>query len=264
MVLGPVDRVTVDPAFNEVVVEGRDLTASLIEARTQESFENQTASEIATILALRHGLVPVITETTGLVGRNFQNDHVRTTLDQHARSTTEWDLLVRLAELEGFDVWVGGQVLYFAPLASDLEPLVLRPQDCISMRLERSVALTAGVSVSVKSWDCRGTQTISQTASTSASGDGAAGYVLVRPNMTVDAAQVLANRAVSLMAQHGRVLTIDMPGDLRTNPRGLLGIEDTGTDFDGLYLITAVERRMSFDHGFYQTVEARIPPWTTF
>jgi phage protein D len=264
MILGSVDRVAVDPALNEVLAEGRDLTAGLIEARTQESFENQTSSDIATILAARHGLVPVVTPTSALVGRNFQNDHVRSTLDQHARSTTEWDLLVRLAELESFDVWVDGETLYFAPLAPDPEPLLLTPQDCISMRLERSTALTGGLSVSVKSWDCRGNQTISQTASTSDFGDGAAGYVVVRPNMTADVAQGLANRIVTLMAQQGRVVTIEMPGDLTTAPRDSLAIADTGTDFDDIYMITSVERQMSFEHGFSQTIEARLPPWTIF
>jgi hypothetical protein len=82
--------------------------------------------------------------------------------------------------------------------------------------------------------------------------------------MTSDAAQGLANRIVALMAQQGRVIIIEMPGDLTTTPRDSLAIADTGTDFDGLYMITSVERRMSFEHGFSQTIEARIPPWTTF
>lgn len=264
MIVGPVDRIAVDPARDEVIVDGRDFTARFIEARTQESFENQTSSEVATTLATRQGLVPAVTPTTNLVGRNFQNDHVRTTLDQHARSTTEWDLLVRLAELENFDVWVDGSTLNFAPPALQSNPLFLVPQDCISMRLERSLALTAGLSVSVKSWDCRGNQTIAQTASTSGYTASSASYVVVRPNLTADAAQSLAGRVVALMAQQGRVVSVDMPGDLITQPRGTLNISQTGTDFDGLYMITSVERWMSFQHGFTQTIEARIPPWTDF
>ncbi len=264
MIVGPVDRIAVDPAINEVTVEGRDLTARFIEARTQESFENQTSSEIATTLAMRQGLVPAVTATTNLVGRNFQNDHVRTTLDQHARSTTEWDLLIRLAELEKFDVWVEGSTLNFAPLALQPDPILLIPQNCISMRLERSLALTAGLSVSVKSWDCRGNKTIAETASTSGFTGSSASYVVVKPNLTADAAQSLANRVISLMAQQGRVVSIDMPGDLTTFPRDTVKISQTGTDFDGLYMITSVERWMSFQNGFTQSIEARIPPWTDF
>jgi phage protein D len=264
IITGPVDRIDVDPASGEVVVEGRDLTARFIEARTQESFENQTSSDIATTLALRQGLLPLVTPTTNLVGRNFQNDHARTTFDQHARVTTEWDLLTRLAELEGFDVWVDGLTLNFAPVALGVVPLILTPQDCVSMRLQRSLALSAGLSVAVKSWDCRGSQAIVQTASSNGASGDPASYVIVRPNMTADAAQTLAQRVLSQMAQQGRCISIEMPGDLTTSPRGSLVVANTETDFDGVYVITAVERRMSFQDGFVQTLEARIPPWTDF
>ncbi len=264
MITGPVDRVEVDPARAEILVEGRDLTARFIESRIQENFENQTSSMIAATLAARRGLVPAVVPTTGLVGRNFQNDHSRTTLDQHARVTTEWDLLIRLAEQEGFDVWVSGQTLYFAPVSQTTLPLVLRPQDCLSMRLQRSLPLSAGLSVSVKSWDCRGTQAIVQSAVSDGASGAAPGYIVVRPNMTAGAAQSLAQRILSQMAQQERCISIDMPGDLATQPRGLLSVLETGTDFDGLYVITSVERRMSFQEGFTQNLEARIPPWTDF
>ncbi len=264
MIIGPVDRVDVDPARGEVVVEGRDLTAGFIEARIQENFENQTASMIATTLAVRRGLTPAVVPTTDLVGRDFQNDHARTTLDQHAKSTTEWDLLVRLAEQEGFDVWVDGTTLYFAPVSLSSLPLVLTPQDCISMRLQRSLTLSAGLSISVKSWDCRGTQAIVQSAASSDYSGDTPNYIVVRPNMTAEAAQTLAQRILSQMSQQERCIAIEMPGDLTTQPRDSLSVVETGTDFDGIYVITAVERRMSFHEGFTQTLEARIPPWTDF
>ena len=264
MITGPVDRIDVDPARDEVIVEGRDLTARFIEARIQENFENQTASAIATILALRRGLVPAVVPTTSLVGRDFQSDHSRTALDQHARSTTEWDLLVRLAELEGFDVWVGGLTLYFAPAALAAVPLNLTPQDCVSMRLQKTLPLTTGLSVAVKSWDCRGTQAIVQSAASGGVSGDAPDYVVVRPNMTAEAAQSLAQRILSQMAQKGKCIAIDMPGDLVTQPRDSLLVSNTGTDFDGVYVITSVERRMSFHEGFTQSLEARIPPWTVF
>ena len=264
MIVGPVDRVDVDPACGEVLLEGRDLTAAFIEARIQENFENQTASMIAVTLAVRRGLIPDVVPTTTLVGRDFQNDHARTTLDQHAKATTEWDLLVRLAEQEGFDVWVNGRSLNFAPASLGSFPLVLRPQDCISMRLQRSLALSAGVSVAVKSWDCRGMQAIVQSAASSDYAGDTPNYIVVRPNMTPEAAQSLAQRILSQMSQQERCIAIDMPGDLTTKPRDSLLVAETGTDFDGTYVITAVERRMSFHEGFTQTLEARIPPWTDF
>lgn len=264
MITGPVDRVDVDPSRGEVLVEGRDLTSRFIEARTQENFENQTSSMIATTLATRRGLVPNVVATSTLVGRNFQNDHAQTTLDQHAKVTTEWDLLIRLAEQEGFDVWVSGQSLNFSPVDQGALPLVLTPQDCISMRLQRSLPLSGGLSVAVKSWDCRGTQAVVQTASSSGAAGGVPDYIVVKPNMTADAAQNLAQRILVQMSQQERYISVDMPGDLTTQPRGALSVLETGTDFDGVYVITAVERRMSFHGGFTQSLEARIPPWMDF
>jgi phage protein D len=259
-----VDRVDVDPARGEVTAEGRDLTAKFIEARTQENFENQTSSMIATTLATRRGLAANVVATSTLVGRNFQNDHAQTTLDQHAKTTTEWDLLIRLAELEGFDVWVDGQTLNFAPASLQTFPLVLTPQDCISMRLQRTLPLSGGLTVAVKSWDCRGSQAIVQSASSSGASGGVPAYIVVKPNMTAAAAQSLAGRILAQMSQQERCISIDMPGDLTTQPRTSLSIQETGTDFDGIYVITAVERRLSFHEGFTQSLEARIPPWTGF
>ena len=57
--------IAANPALsNEVIalLDGRDLTARLIEARTQESFVNRTASEIAELLALIDSLAPGLYE----------------------------------------------------------------------------------------------------------------------------------------------------------------------------------------------------------
>jgi hypothetical protein len=115
LVQGAVDRVSLDPTFRLVYLDGRDLTASLIETPTQETFANRTSSEIASVLAARHNLTPRVSATSTPVGRYYQSEHDRTTLNQFSRTTTEWDLLVFLARHEGFDVFVQGQALYFQP-----------------------------------------------------------------------------------------------------------------------------------------------------
>ncbi|HEX3399911.1 MAG TPA: hypothetical protein VHT74_06265, partial [Acetobacteraceae bacterium] len=43
LVQGAVDSIMIDPTLGMVHLEGRDLTASLIETRTQETFSNRTA-----------------------------------------------------------------------------------------------------------------------------------------------------------------------------------------------------------------------------
>ena len=122
LVQGAVDCVNIDPTLGLVHLDGRDLTASLIEARTQETFANRTSSEIASLLAGRHDLTPHVSPTSTPVGRYYQSEHDSITLNQFSRATTEWDLLVFLARQETFDVFVAGQGLYFQPTAqgSDL------------------------------------------------------------------------------------------------------------------------------------------------
>ncbi len=264
LIYGAVDRLDVDVGRGLVRADGRDLTSRFIAARTRESFENQTASEIATTLAARHGLQAAITATTNLVGRNYRSGHSRVTLDQHARSTTEWDLLIRLAEGEGFDVWVEGQVLNFAPPDQMANNLLLAPSDCMAVRLRRLLMLSGGLEVSVKSWDCRGQKAVVQTAISATGTGGAGSYVVVRPNLTDEAAQAMAQRLLTQMSQHERCISIEMPGDVTTKPRDLLTLVDTGTDFDGAWTITEVERRIDFQQGFVQVLEARLPAWTAF
>ena len=110
---GAVDSVEIDLLGDAVRLTGRDLSAQLIEARAQGTFANQTSSEIATALAGRHGLSADVQATTTPVGRYWQLEHDSLVLDGFARATTEWDLLVALAQYEGFDVWVQGTTLHF-------------------------------------------------------------------------------------------------------------------------------------------------------
>ena len=118
LVQGHVDTVDLDPIARAARISGRDFTASLIETRTQETFANCTSSEIAELLALRHGLQAQVTKTATPVGRYYQDEHDRLTLDQFSRAISEWDLLVFLARQEGFDVFVSANVLYFQRAAS--------------------------------------------------------------------------------------------------------------------------------------------------
>jgi phage protein D len=266
ILLGDVDRIEIDPIGGEVRIDGRDLTSRLIAARIDQAFENQTASEIAILLAGQAGLQAAVTPTTQPVGRYYQNSHTRTALDQHARVTTAWDLLIRLAEYEGFEVWVDSETLNFAPASNAFGILLVTQGDCISLELERSIGLSNPLEVVVKSWDSLGQQAVRQTASAggAVAADGTpTRYVIVRPNMNAAAALTLAQNTVDQMASHARTIRLEMPGDLTTTPRMALALSGTGTDFDTTYVISAVERRLSFQHGFTQSVQARSPYWTT-
>jgi phage protein D len=270
LIQGLVDTVVIDVLTGSLQIEGRDLTAAMIENRTQETFANRTSSEIATIFAQRHNLTPVVTPTKTPVGRYYQNEHDRIALNQFSRSMTEWDLLIFLAGQEGFDVFVSGTSLYFQPTSGLLAiPYTVTPADLQELRLERSLTLARDIIVTVKSWNSRQqnafTQTVrssGQQADLSGSGGGSQTgspqhYVFVRPNLTMNDALNLAQQKAAELAQHERVWEATMPGDLTLDPRTPIQLVGTETDFDQIYFIDVIERHLSMDHGFVQRIRAK-------
>jgi phage protein D len=261
IVQGTVDVVEIDQLRAAATLEGRDLTALFIESRTQETFANRTASEIARLLAGRHGLTPQVTPTTTPVGRYYQDEHDRITLDQFSRATTEWDLLVFLAQQEGFDVFVSGSTLFFQPPSSTADAVQLTPDTLVELRLERSLIFSRDIEVTVKSWNSRQQSAFTQTARSSKPTGGSAGglaagpvqrYVFVRPNLTLDQALQLAQRKLAELTRHERVFHATMPGELALSPRSLIALSGTGTAFDQTYFVDVVERSLSVESGFVQ------------
>ena len=264
LIEGEADQVELDPIRRIATLTGRDLTARLIEARTQESFSNRTASEIATTLAQRRGLAADVAPTGTPVGRYWQLQRDRITLDQFSRATTEWDLLVTLAGLEGFDVWVSGRTLHFRPRAATPAPsATLRATpglaNVTALRLERALTLSRDIEVVVKSWNSRQQQSFLRRARRRRGSSGAEPqrYVFVVPNLTPDEALKLAQRKLEDLTRHERRITAEMPGELRLSPRQRIRLDGTGTDFDQEYWIDEITRSLHPSHGFTQTLLAR-------
>lgn len=274
LIQGVVDTVTIDPVIGQLRLEGRDLASQLIEARTQETFANRTASEIATLLAERHGLTPVVSATATPVGRYYENEHDRITLGQFSRATTEWDLLVFLAQQERAEIFVAGNELHFEVNQSDAQTQLLqqtlRPTDMIDLHLERSLTLARDIEVTVKSWNSHNQSAFSQTARASrqkgggltGSGQGThAGkpqrYVYVRPNLTPDAALKLAQQKLAELTRHERVIEFSMPGELSLTPRSRLALIGTATSFDQTYYVDTIDRRLNIETGFTQRIRAK-------
>ena len=121
LIVGRVDDADWDVAGRVLTLSGRDLSAALIDNKTAEKFQNRTASQIAQTLAARRGLSAAVQGTDTPAGTYYEIDHAVTTHEE-----TEWDLLVYLAEREGFDVWVAGETLHFQPP----RPPTARPTWC--------------------------------------------------------------------------------------------------------------------------------------
>lgn len=265
LLTGRVDTVAIDPVRRILRISGRDLSAGLIEAKSQGMYSNQTSSDIAIALAEHHGLIPNVTSTNTLIGRYYQSEHSQTNLNQFSWSTTDWDLLAFLARQEGFALSVVGTTLNFGPAAlRATSPYPVCLEDCININLERSLTLAQDLRVTVKSWNSSQksafVQTVCGTTESNATSGGSSPsqqYLYIHPNLTPDQALKFAQDKLAELSLHERVVELLLPGDLSLLSSTTLALSGTYTEFDQVYYIDSVETRLSAKSGFAQYVRAR-------
>lgn len=279
LITGEVDSVDLDVASGLLGLAGRDFTAALIEARTMETFQNQTASQIAQTIATRHGLSAVVTPTTALAGVFYQQDHIRLSLGEFARARTEWDILTYLAQHEGYDVWVQGTTLHFQPQPSpgtaDFAVTLTRgPGGSLDANVEhlrclRALTLAKDIEVEVRSWNSRrqygftksaraiGAKVAAVQPASNQVGTTTQRYVFVRPNLTEDQALQLAQQMLEQLGRQERNVEIVMPGETSLSPRSQVAIVGTGSSFDQGYWVDSIERHIDMHSGFRQTLRLK-------
>jgi hypothetical protein len=79
----------------------------------------------------------------------------------------------------------------------------------------------------------------------------------VRPNLTEEQAQRLANQTAAEITRHERLVSVDMPGELTLTPRNMARLQGTGTSWDQTYFMDHIERSISFDEGFRQSLRLK-------
>ncbi|OYV24831.1 MAG: hypothetical protein B7W99_00305 [Rhodospirillales bacterium 20-58-10] len=247
--IGQIDNVRIDILDRTVQLCGRDLSARLIDTEISEAFLNQTSSQIVQLIAARHGLTPNVTPTSTSVGQYYELDHARSVLGINSRSGSEWDLLSRLAQLENFDLSVTGTVLNFN-MNTAQSPLALNVHDCINLYID--VAKTLPVSTSVKSWNTRSKNVISESSGIAIGASAS----LIKPNLTTGQAQELVKYHQKCLMQHSSILIAKMPGELDLMPAIPVFLYGTESTLDQVYMIDSVVREITTDQGFVQTLRA--------
>lgn len=262
LVRGYADCLSVDAMKGRVRLEGRDMTSVFLETPVARMFPNQTASEIASVLASNHGLAASVTATTQPVGRYYQNDYTSMALESFSGHLSEWDLLSALAGYEGFDLFITGETLCFHPPQSGMPVRVIYPQEASSIVLRRTLRLVGAISVTVKSWNSHQGATVAETCTTQSDtlepgspAQQALSFVELRPNLTPAQAQNIAQRRLNELIPHRRCVEITMPGDTTLLARDHVAIAGTGTDFDQVYFIESIVRSIGRE-GFRQRVRA--------
>jgi len=271
LIVGRVDEVELCPLERTLRLTGRDLSSRLIDAKTAEKFQNQTASQVVQTLAARRGLTADVVATTTRVGRYYEIDHARITTEQ-----TEWALLSWLAQEEQYDLWVGGTTLYFHP---SLDPAVTAPRPYLWVepgdqgpgiatldrpRLKRSLTIAKDIVVKVHSWNQAKEsgytiQTKMPRASSVSSDGEAQTYVFTRPNLEWDRAVAYAQQMAAEISRHEYVIEAEGPADLILSPRQLIKTTGFG-GWDGVYTVDQVERGFSVPGGFRMSWRAKNHP----
>jgi phage protein D len=268
LIVGQVDEVEIDPVDQSMVLSGRDLSARFIDNKTAEHFQDQTASQVVQTLAKRRGLKASVTETDIDVGTYYELFHVDITREQ-----SEWDLLMFLAEREGFDLWVSGETLNFQPpVAEDSDPYVLlwsdqgkgnRVCNLQDLKMQRSQTLAKDIIVKVRSWNQTHEKAFVAEAKRNGakkgqrSGGSAQIYTFNVPNMSLEQAQQYANTKLEDISKHERVVTGTLPGDSLLSNRSLVKLVGTGTSWDQVYHVDTVTRRMSVTEGYAMEFRAK-------
>lgn len=269
---GKSDDATADWVERTLTLTGRDLSAPLIDTKTSEKYINQTASQVAATLAGKYGLTPVITATSGNVGRFYKSDHVDLKSER-----TEWDLLTWLAREEGFRVYVKGRELHFEPepTGNSGTPFALRREasgtrteagNYVAMRTARTLTVAGDIEVTVKSWNGKKNRTYTATAKRTGKssglqrGGGKKGkqkYRYTFPGLDQDGCQKKAQQLLGELSKHAMKLSFSGEGIDAFFITDSINLTGTDTAWDQTYHPDSIHREMSVEDGYSWSVEAK-------
>ncbi len=275
VITGRVDDVEMDDEQLTLTLTGRDRTADFIEAPFEgDTYQNMTSSQVAQQLANRHGMVCDTVATSTKVGTYFHGNSAKLRNNEN-----EWDVLTRLAEEEGFDVWCEGNILHFKPSESSSQQLYRisyvpnqggQPHagTLTGLRLRRSLLVAKDVVVRVKSFSAKSGKSVSVERKSAqrrgSSSKGAAGlgsgkqvYTLRIAGLTQQQAEAFADKKLKEISLHERIVEGFGPGDLKLLPRMKVRLTGTKTDFDQDYYCDAVERQMDQRQGFVMRIRLK-------
>jgi phage protein D len=266
MFTGLADSIAIDPINNTARILGRDYSSVLINSMYQDSFCNQSASEIANYIAARHGFDTNITTTSTMAGSYQCDSYNQILLNAHSRIGNEWDLLTHLAKVEGFELFVDGTALIFAPsMALPNNSAAIDVRDLIATKFFKVCPLSDQTRLTVKSWNSWLGQALSHTddqpsdesvlSISDLHGDLGTNIAIVRPNLTAQGAEQLAKRHLDTSNQEALTIQITMPGEMSLKPRDLLTITGGFVGFDTNYIVKSVRRHFSTSAGFLQYVQ---------
>lgn len=263
LVTGKLTQVDPDWATRTLRINGRDATGDLIEKKSNEKFQNQTAEQIVKTIGSRHGLTIQSDGGTSKAGKTYQIDYAKMT-DMHSEAA----LIQHLADREGKIWFVKGTSLYFvkadsATLGSYAVNYVppttqsFASGNFLRLRGVKNLTLSKQTKVNVRSWNHKQKKAVTSTKSLSGTGDTPVVYDYRLPNLSQEQADKIATQRLDENTRHELSVEVEMPGDPTLDPRMQLVLSGTGTIFDQAYAIDSIDHEISFDSGYRMTVRTK-------
>lgn len=275
LITGQVDEIDIDPLTQIITLTGRDLTAKFIDNKTTQKFQNLTSSQIATLLAKKRGLTPVVTETKTKVGVYYSSNY-SDLKDQRS----EWDILTFLAQQEDFACFVKGLELHFQPKPTEKDkPYVLQytlptkenPYPIFNgtnIIFSKNLTLAKDVIVKVRSFNSDSKNAFTRTArSVHTKNTVLAGkaqpigdsqvYIRVIPGLTPEQALQKAQQLLKQITKHEKKIHVEMPADNIFGVENIILLKGTNTEYDQIYFPDSIVRSMSYDGGYSMKIEAK-------
>jgi len=270
ILFGYIDFEDTDLGFGHVTLSGRDLTSLLMDTKALRSkvIANLTASELAADYAEEHQLKQDITPTRLLIGQYDSDQHVTITGSQ-----SEWDILCKLAQNEGYEVYVIDDTLHFKPPSttkdyydinwSYADESGFEASNVLKIRVHRNYTIANDIRVRVKGWSGLNATKYSQTVSRKHTPQRTKGrtktqtYVIHADGVDPDAVTRIAEAALLQLSRHEKKITLQLMGDTILTPRNIIKLTGVGNRFDQLYYPYTITRHMSFGESFLMDVSAK-------
>jgi phage protein D len=250
LITGMADTVLIDLLQGTVKIEGRDLSSRLIDTSPEQDFVNQTAADIVTSIASKHGLAANVVPTVGMTGRFYGDNFTRLSISKFSRIRSEWDLVVQLARECEYDVYVSGQILFFEPATISGEAAaVLTPDMVSSLRVERTLWISDSPAVQMSTWSSQDLAVYRQTDGSAA---GSSAYVFTGSNLTANQVSQDTARYLNEISRMRQVISVEMPWMDSASTRAPIYLYGVGSVLNGIYRVDHVERQFSASSGSRQ------------
>ena len=274
--MGNTDTIDIDPLNARVVLSGRDFTSIFIDTKTSNVYPNQSASNIVTQLAIKHGLNYQVTPTTGNVGRSFNNIPTNAQ-NLLSKEVTEWDLITSLAQQSGNVAFMIGDTFYFQPFPTDTGSAYILNYILpnfsggtptfpgMDLTFRRALTLANTINVAVISpvnpqsgESVTGTATYNRMSSSydnlPALPNSSQNYTFTIPGLSQSQAQQQAQTLAQNIGLHEIKGFCTLPGNNTLLKSSLIKVTGTNSALDQIYYVDTITRRINVNSGYTMQV----------